>query len=590
MVMERQLHQKRSQGSWVPGDLTIEKLLGMSKNELRRLNENQLRQAAGLFRTETNRDRRENAIKYYISNSSAALSFHTSTAQTVCAGGGNRSGKTEGMLVELVSCCTGIFPASLKPHIDIAEKFRGPVSTRVVVESLTTTLYPTILPKLMWNQWTGIDEQWGERGHWGWIPRWSLIHGSWKASWDTKLRILRMHCRDPDTMEILGQSTIQFMSKDQDPQDFASGEFHIVCHDEPPTEAIWRENEMRCMSVGGRMLLAMTWYDDPAIAVDYLYDNIYEPGMDPDNKDITWVNYWTVDNPNLDQDAVARTEAKYSKEISDVRMRGQPIRFSGRIHPGFQHHGQTWCFDCHESCTNLSGSCSHCGGENLEEYCHVQDFDIQPGWPVVYVLDMHPRKPHMMSWWYVTPADDLWCVATWQEIGDPVSCRESMDVIENDLELDVKRWLCDPKMGAQSASSSRDTTWIQAFNDALVPVEPANSSGHGIELINELMKPDAHTRQPRMLFHPRCEDAIQHFSRFAWQNFKRALEKEQNQKPGEKYSDYPAMARYLVNDDPTFEWLMIEDHVIRKIGTQRVSNYKSRQSKEPIAQWQRGQR
>jgi hypothetical protein len=33
------------------------------------------------------------------------------------------------------------------------------------------------------------------------------------------------------------------------------------------------------MRVDGRlMLLAMTWPDDPSIAVDWLYDEVYEPG------------------------------------------------------------------------------------------------------------------------------------------------------------------------------------------------------------------------------------------------------------------------------------------------------------------------
>jgi hypothetical protein len=44
-----------------------------------------------------------------------------------------------------------------------------------------------------------------------------------------KLRMLRVLCRDPHNPDkVLGESTIQFMSLDQDPTDFASGDFHIV--------------------------------------------------------------------------------------------------------------------------------------------------------------------------------------------------------------------------------------------------------------------------------------------------------------------------------------------------------------------------
>ena len=39
----------------------------------------------------------------------------------------------------------------------------------------------------------------------------------------------------------------------------------------------WRENEARVMRVDGRMMLAMTWPDDPSINVDWLYNEVYEP-------------------------------------------------------------------------------------------------------------------------------------------------------------------------------------------------------------------------------------------------------------------------------------------------------------------------
>ena len=81
-------------------------------------------------------------------------------------------------------------------------------------------------------------------------------------------------CRDPDNLDrVLGHSTFQFMGHDQEPEKFASGEFHLVVLDEPPKYAIYRENCTRIMSVGGRMLMAMTWPDDPTIPVDWILMN-----------------------------------------------------------------------------------------------------------------------------------------------------------------------------------------------------------------------------------------------------------------------------------------------------------------------------
>jgi len=118
--------------------------------------------------TITQEDRRQNSILYYQPASAKAQAIHESRAKVVAAGGGNGSSKTETMLVEMVMCMTGVFPYTQR-HL-IEQKFKGPIQARLVVESLTTTLEPIILPKLMWWRWTGVDTAGGKRGHWGWIP------------------------------------------------------------------------------------------------------------------------------------------------------------------------------------------------------------------------------------------------------------------------------------------------------------------------------------------------------------------------------------------------------------------------------------
>ena len=146
-------------------------------------------------------------------------------------------------MAHMVMQATGIFPTNDEELADeMRAQFRGPINCRVVVESFTTTLYPTILPKLKYTTWTGADEPGGERGHWGWVPKTSLIDGSWDRSWSEKTKVLTMYCKNEEGV-IIGNSQIQFMSKDQDPDDFASGSFHIILHDEPPLYAQWRENQ-----------------------------------------------------------------------------------------------------------------------------------------------------------------------------------------------------------------------------------------------------------------------------------------------------------------------------------------------------------
>ena len=76
-----------------------------------------------------------------------------------------------------------------------------------------------------------------------------------------------------------------------------------ILHDEPTKLAIWTENQARTMRVNGRMMLAMTWPDDPSIPVDWIFDEIYEKAQPGAGKSPhhDWIELSTRANRNLDQ-------------------------------------------------------------------------------------------------------------------------------------------------------------------------------------------------------------------------------------------------------------------------------------------------
>lgn len=511
-------------------------------------------------------DRKENALHYYVPVSKHALETHRSVAQTVGIGGGNGSSKTETMMAELLCAATGIIPDSLKNEPAMRQKQRGPINCRITVESIINTLYPIILPKLQWWKWTGVDEHGGKRGHWGWIPRAALIEGDWAKSWSDKLRILRLRYHDPDTGEYKGESTIQFMSFDQDASDFASGDFHICAHDEPPNHSIWRENQARTMRVGGRMFLAMTWPDDPSIPVDWLFDEVYEPGSPGPNKrkDIDWFNFFTTDNPNLNQEAVSLQAEKWSPEVKSVRLFGQPIRFSHRVHPLFTDQTQTWCFECQKSTISYDGKCGACGSIDLAEYNHVVEEVPSPAWPTVYIIDPHPRKPHMMTWAQLDPHDDYHFVTDRLIEGDPHDVKEAVQKVEEEFGLFVAARIMDPNMGASPAGARRGITWQDEFAHAGLTIDLADDSEVGRKRIDDLLRPDPHTRKPRMTWSTRCESSIQQYKRYIWDDFKKTLDKDQKQKPKTRNDDFPTMGKYLVNAEFTFRFLRNGPQWIRR--------------------------
>ena len=547
----------------------------IDKNPLENLSDDGLRElllkAVDLQRA----DRQENQILYYQPVSPRALQIHECRSRTVGIGGGNGASKTETALVELVMCATGVFPQSLS-HL-AREKFRGPIQTRIVCESLTTVLHPIILPKLQWWRWSGADMPGGEKGHWGWIPKTSLIDGDWARSWSEKLRTLRLICRDPETNKMVGESTIQAMSVDQDPSDFASGDFHIVLHDEPPSLAIWRENEARTMRVGGRMLLAMTWPDDPSIAVDWIFNEVYEPGLNPREKRVQWFTLSTFDNAHLKQEEVHAQANAWSDEIRKVRIEGQPIRFSNRIHPDFTDFTKTWCFPCGKSVitslTSLTAGearcCSHCGSGDMEDYNHVEEFEASRTWPTILLLDPHPRKPHCLSWVQIDPSDDLWQVADCQIDGEPADVKKKANEIETGLGLVVARRLMDPNMGASPSGIKRDVSWQDEFRAAGLNCDLADDSSVGRSRLNGYLKPDRATRRPRFHVHPRCKDTIYQLNRYVWDDYKRSLEKDLKQTPKTKHDDFPTLLKYCLNSEPQFNILKYGAPVFKRTGQRK---------------------
>ncbi len=542
----------------------------LNKNDIVKLPTEELRHVIQSAIELQKADRKQNQLLYYQPASAQALAFHQSSARTRAIGGGNRSGKSESCLVEISAMLTGIIPDSLRDTL--LPRFRGPINARICMESHTTVLHPVMLPKLQWWKWTGIDEPGGDRGHWGWIPKLCLIDGSWEKSWSEKLRVLTILCRDPENPDrVLGESQLQWMSYDQDPSDFASGTFHIVMHDEPPPYPIWRENQSRTLDVNGQILLAMTWPDDPAIAVDWIFDEVYDRGKPGPNKDptIDWFDLYTTDNIHLDREAVLAKSEAWTDEQKRVRLFGQPIRFSNRIHPLFTDHETTWCFSCGKPIIAVKGVCPECQGNETIDYNHVRDFEVAGHWPTVFVLDPHPRKPHMFLWAQIDPSDDIWVVGEDQLDADPADLAKHIFDMEQTMGLNVQARLIDPNMGRSPASARRNITWQDEFNEAQLYCDLGDDSDVGRGRVNEFLRPDPFRLQPRLHVHSRCKVAAFQLKRYSWDEHKLRVDRDVKQKPRQKYDDYPAMLKYLLNYEPRFSFLHHGAPVIQRTGKRR---------------------
>lgn len=519
-------------------------------------------------------DRQVNQLRYYIPVSEKAVQVHCSLAKVLGVGGGNGASKTDTALVEMVIRATGQIPESLKA-VYPREKLRGPINCRVVVESITNTLETIILPKLQWWKWQGVDQPGGSRGHYGWISKHCLLKGEWDASWTARTRTLEVTYRDPDTDQARGISRIQFMSYDQDPADFASGDFHFVLHDEPPKESIWIENMVRVKRVNGTIMMSMTWPDDPTTPVDWIIDRVYEPAQPGKDHDPTfeWVNMYATDNQNLDQTALAELARSLSAAERATRIYGQHLRLSNRVHPLFTDVDHTWCFDCNDlTILNEHGACGTCSSSGVVAFNHVEPLVANPLNPVICALDPHPRKPHMLIWVEVTPDDDLHQICELEVDGSPDAVKLQVDELEIEYGWRTVQRIMDPNMGRSPSSTDRETTWQDAFEAAGLRFDLADDGEAGRQAINDYLKPDSFIQKPRITINERCMKTIQQMKRYSWDDFKKAMEKDQKQKAKQKFDDFPTLWKYVLNSQPSFRGLKSVGYVkAPKVG--RMNGY-----------------
>ena len=486
---------------------------------------------------------RECSILHYVPISSEAKRVHVSPAQQLLVVAGNRAGKTDTMLAELVIQLTGIVPLSLRDCYPVS-KIRAPIRARLVVKSIINTWQPVMLPKLQWFQWNGSGEPGGHLGHWGWIPKHLLLKGEWSESWSEKHR----------TLTLANGSTLQIMSHENDIADFSGGSLHIVAIDEGIDSARYRENLLRIADVSGQIIMAMTPPDEEAASWDaaWSYDQLYQKGIEGAGKDpsIEAITLFTEQNYILDQQALQELTRGLTPAQREVRLRGRYLHLSGRIYKNFSVNPQLWCFGCRDIVYNRI-----CGHENFVEFTHViEPFDVMQ-WPVVFALDPHPRKPNCMAWFAVDPNDDLLQVAELEVDDDPAEVWKQVQKLERELKLNVRKRLTDPNMGESPSGVKRGVTVRQSFANVGLRCDLADDNRDTARTtIRAMLVPDGRLKLPRLRVFSTCKKTIEQFGRYSWDSWAKysADRKDPKATPQDKFSDFPTITGYVVNSKPLF--------------------------------------
>ena len=523
-------------------------------------------------------DHRSNQLAYYAPMNDMAAPVHQSRAREIAIVGGNRSGKTETALVELIIRATGHIPMALMATYP-KEKLAPPIRGRVVCNSLTDTLEPVIKPKLRWDQWNGPSEPGVGIGHWGWVPRRCLWGGEWEKAYLEKYRTLKLTVdthwvgRNGAINSITGISSIQFLSYDQDLSAFSGTSLHCVVHDELPPSDIYRENRMRTLDTQGTIITAFTPPDETGgqrADVAWFYDEVYERGLHGPSKDpaIDTFVLWTERNKaltNIDLELITRT---LTEEQKQARLYGQFLHLSGVVYPLFSDYPSTWCFKCQKKSTGGSTQCLTCGGTDVTVFCHViEPFEIPKEWPIVFVIDPHPRKKDAMGWFAVTPSDHVILIGEHEGEGDAGDVARQILDWERARHISPAQRLMDPNIATETNDRlERGWNLRMAYDRVGIRCDLANDSiPLGIQNVNELLKPNPMLRAPRFQVFSTCRRFRYGMRHWAWEEWSRqSSDKEPKEVVRDRHKDFPDLLRYMANSGPEFKKytrLQWQDHL-----------------------------
>ena len=294
---------------------------------------------------------REEKLRYF-KPQEQQLPFLISQALTRIIHGGNRSGKTEVIIAEVIYWATGTHPYRDTPIPPLRIRVCGaswPHIGRVVLRKFKQL-----------------------------CPREYLRGGSWERGFTKNLADME----EPATLTFANGSIVQFMTYEQRPEKFSGDDLDLVVEDEEPTEAIHVENIMRLTDRNGSMIVAFT----PDNGITWIYEQEIVPILEGDigrfsdgRPKAELFQFLTELNPYVSTEAIEERKRKFASdpELLAIKTRGEFVNLGGAIF-------RTLRPDVHV----------------------VDDFEIDhafPLWPRCVAIDPAPSKSHAALWCALDP-------------------------------------------------------------------------------------------------------------------------------------------------------------------------------------------
>jgi phage terminase large subunit-like protein len=222
--------------------------------------------------------------------------FHKSQRKKRLYIGGNRSGKTYSSVAEDIWWCTGTHPYRRTPETPI----RGRLVAVDFIHGVGQIIQP-LFKQLM--------------------PTSYLKGGSWYTGYSNENK----------TLTFYNESTLEFMSYEQETEKFAGTSRHFIHYDEEPPKHIFTECNARLVDTNGEWWISMT----PVEGMTWIYEEVYEPGVSNRDSDILIVQADMLDNPHISPEAAEAYLQTLDPDERAAREHGTFVQLGGLVYKNF---------------------------------------------------------------------------------------------------------------------------------------------------------------------------------------------------------------------------------------------------------------
>jgi hypothetical protein len=464
--------------------------------------------------------RRHRAPLYYFHPHKVQEEFFASSARIRIFVGGNRSGKTEGLVGYICSSALGYSPWKLResgmpcpspiwerPHnCPPAALALSTANIRIQIPS--TVLVISALPAL-----SGIGEIL--------FPKIKRYLG------DAMKSFRRGHGGVPCEVELHNGSRIIFITAHSESMSFEGTAVDAVAFDEPPPRAIWtgvrRSTVDRCAPIA----LAFTPIGSNAA---WLFHDLVSTA---DGQTVSVHSCSIFDNPFLsdDQRSALVTDPVMTEAEREARLYGRFISLSDCIYPTFDPKVHV-----------------------------VEDFLPLPAWPCFEIIDPHQVKPWAIAICAVSPNRDIYFFREWpsepfHKLRRDTRNLESYALLLRQIEgnLPIVTRLIDPNMGPRNDCIKG--IHIPSFVEELgkYGIDTYHSFSDSLEIGEALVrrrlafdpaKPLGPYNRPSLFVTRSCHNLINSLSYYAAKNKPGTFNDPMEGKRDETFKDFADLIRY----------------------------------------------